>query len=85
MESPHKDSETSVYMCVYVCMHVYVCMYVCIYVCVYVCVCVFWGVPANFCFVLFFYNHRQSSDIESNEVWEPVSEKPYTEGHDDNI
>ncbi len=23
------------------------------------------------------------TDIESNEVWEPVSKKPYTEGHDD--
>ncbi len=34
--------------------------------------------------MLFFYNHRQSSDIESNEVWEPVSKKPHTEGHDDN-
>ncbi len=33
--------------------------------------------------MLLFLYHRQSSDIELNEVWEPVSSKPYTEGHDD--
>lgn len=27
--------------------------------------------------------HRQSSDIESDEDWEPVCKKPHTEGHDD--
>ncbi len=30
-----------------------------------------------------FLYHRQSSDIESNEVWETVSKTPYTEGHND--
>ncbi len=66
-------------MCV--CVYVYVC--ICVYVCVCVCVC--FEVFLLTSVLLFFYNHRQSSDIESNEVWEPVSEKPYTEGHDDNI
>ncbi len=59
------------------------CVCVCV-VCVCVCVCVeVFLLTSVLCVV--FYNHRQSSDIESNEVWEPVSEKPYTEGHDDNI
>ncbi len=35
------------------------------------------------CLLLTFLYHRQSSDIELNEVWESVSKKPYTEGHDD--
>ncbi len=45
---------------------------------VYVCV-------LYMCFAVFLLTslyHRQSSDIESNEVSEPVSKKPYTEGHD---